>query len=113
MKTETKHTPGPWHIEREEWTEGNGLLICSPDGPVALIDPEPDEGPNTQDQANACLIAAAPAMYEALKSVQQALCLYHCQTVAKELQGKHIKACNIARAALALADGEQSDKEER
>jgi len=58
------------------------------------------------------LADAAPAMYEALKTVQQALCLYHCQiTAAKEYQNKHIKACNIARAALALVDGDQSGEE--
>ena len=60
-----KHTPGPRHVEPEEWTEGLGLAIGSADGPVAIIDPE--NHASEEDKANARLIAAAPALLEALK----------------------------------------------
>ena len=61
MKTETKHTPGPW-----EATEmGVIAQVCTSHGnfyTCALIDPD-----NNEDKANAMLIAAAPEMLQALK----------------------------------------------
>ena len=60
--TNTKHTPGPWsaHYNNE------GLTVFSPDNvPVAYVDY--DECEERPVEANAHLIAAAPAMYEALQ----------------------------------------------
>jgi hypothetical protein len=58
-------TPGPWHVEPEEWTEGRGIAICGKDGAVAIIDAE--MAPNGEDYANARLIAAAPELLDALR----------------------------------------------
>jgi len=61
--TNTKHTPGPWsaHYNNE------GLTVFSPDNvPVAYVDY--DECEERPVEANARLIAAAPAMYGALKA---------------------------------------------
>lgn len=52
------------------------------------------------------LHAAAPEMLAALKTAQQAICLYHCQiTLAKEPQGKHIKVCNELQAIIVKVEG--------
>mgnify|MGYP003443102101 CR=1 FL=1 len=59
-----KHTPGPWsaHYNNE------GLTVFSPDNvTVAYVDY--DECEERPVEANAHLIAAAPALLEALKNV--------------------------------------------
>jgi hypothetical protein len=67
----TKHTPGPWRVERF------GAVMAQADGrrcQVALVtgDPapvsEPDDAVATRE-ANACLIAAAPEMLAALEAL--------------------------------------------
>ena len=61
-----KHTPGPWsaHYNNE------GLTVFSPDNvTVAYVDY--DECEERPVEANAHLIAAAPAMYAALKLVME------------------------------------------
>ena len=67
MTQQSKHTPGPWHVEPEEWTEGRGLAICARDGVVAIIDREGNA--DTEDKANAHLLAASPEMYELLRHI--------------------------------------------
>ena len=67
MTTKTvQFTPGPWSLCN--WMVGNN----TPTGEVTICGPEGDEHICTMDgnednQANANLIAAAPAMYEALR----------------------------------------------
>ena len=61
-------TPGPWSLCN--WMVGNN----TPTGEVTICGPEGDEHICTMDgnennQANGNLIAAAPAMYEALKEL--------------------------------------------
>lgn len=66
--TNTKHTPGPWsaHYNNE------GLTVFSPDNvTVAYVDY--DECEERPVEANAHLIAAAPAMYEALVETMKVL----------------------------------------
>ncbi len=62
MKTETKHTPGPWHVADNgvfsEHLNGHGNFYV-----VAL--PFPKEEPTEQDKANLNLIAAAPDLLAA------------------------------------------------
>ena len=66
MSNEAKHTPGPWHVEAEEWTNGQGIAICREGlGVIAVIDPGPAEL-RAEDEANARLIAAAPELKDAL-----------------------------------------------
>lgn len=57
-------TPGPWHVEPEEWTNGRGIAICADDAIVAIIDPE--IAADDEDKANARLIAAAPELLATL-----------------------------------------------
>lgn len=80
--SETKFTPGPWHI-RQDW-DGMGILVDCGDptnlatvGNVASVtDYAPFMSLSTQQEekraiaeANARLIAAAPDMHEALKAI--------------------------------------------
>jgi hypothetical protein len=67
----TGHTPGPWHVEPEEWTEGRGSAICSKGGIVAIIDPEVCM--SAEDRANAHILAAAPELLEAAKDALESL----------------------------------------
>ena len=73
MTTKTvQFTPGPWSLCN--WMVGNN----TPTGEVTICGPEGDEHICTMDgnednQANANLIAAAPAMYEALQWARQYL----------------------------------------
>jgi hypothetical protein len=65
--SETAFTPGPWRVDDGTYgvaavnvPEDGGDIICSgPDAPAS----------ETRWQANAALIAAAPALYEALEHI--------------------------------------------
>ena len=75
-----KHTPGPWAVEPRQWDHGASLAIVAPnngyivavvpfDADIQTVD-EPDMTTvkrHPDDEPNAALIAAAPAMYAALK----------------------------------------------
>lgn len=90
-----KHTPGPWVAQHRSWgwDIANGSdLICS--GP---------EHASKNAQANAHLVAAAPAMYEALKNIL-ALQL-DCDGVTVKLTEYHCHQVREAQAALAQAEG--------
>ena len=67
MNTQTKHTPGPWHIGMKP-----GPMVYGPQGEqVVGINVMLDIDEVT---ANARFIAAAPAMYEALQDAYGKLC---------------------------------------
>ena len=73
-----KHTQGPWIIDNEvsEDIAGQPTLGIYADGPeeygyVCGIHCGPDADITEQDYVNATLIAAAPAMYEALREAQE------------------------------------------
>ena len=99
----TKHTPGPWVVRNmsdamaEKFTverlSDNGLrsVICR----INDMEVCPEHG-GTGSDANAALIAAAPAMYEALLLVLD--------DFGGDYKGPTIDA---VRAALAQADGKQ------
>ena len=88
----TKHTPGPWKVEEDE----SGLYISME--PLAGTDeylaiyasPNPD-----QRQADARLIAAAPALLAALEA-----------STKIHFHNEYCPACEIARAAIAAAEEE-------
>jgi hypothetical protein len=69
MKIAT-HTPGPWHVEPLQWDHGASIAIVAKGQIIATISPEnEDDEPNMHtakrgphDEANARLIAAAPAL---------------------------------------------------
>jgi hypothetical protein len=58
-----KHTPGPW--EETYNTSDNTWGVCLPEGGDVLAQ-------LIENQANATLLAAAPAMYEALQIMVRA-----------------------------------------
>jgi hypothetical protein len=78
MKTPTEHTPTPWNIQVWEYptakTPHNDLQICSKDQLICSLRwADGQDNPYTiQDgeaMANARLMAAAPELLEALKSL--------------------------------------------
>lgn len=85
----SKHTPGPWYIG--EYCEIYGRIGS---GQVAGISPRND---SSERMANACIIAAAPELLDALKD---AVCALECC-------GKDYPAMTKASAAIAKATGEQ------
>ncbi len=97
MNNTAKHTPGPWEVV--------GSRICTIEtdsSRITLAKTEPN-GAFAMDEtqaANAHLIAAAPAMYEALQTLVEYL---SAQVPADTLDDwKHVFA---ARQALAQAEG--------
>jgi len=98
MSPNEKPTPGPWYIHRGHRT-GNPTGIGGKSGVVirhgGIAKPASVEG-----EANARLIAAAPALREALEDIEGFL-------LGQELtdrRGASMKFANIARAALSLAE---------
>ena len=99
-------TPGPWSLCN--WMVGNN----TPTGEVTICGPEGDEHICSMDgsennQANGNLIAAAPAMYEALKE----WCDYY--AAYNPIRDKRIEPfIQLTRKALAQAEGRHPRKEE-
>jgi hypothetical protein len=87
-----KHTPGPWKLETESRSpDGSELVITDSDGgyTIALCRsatgiPDADEA-----EANAKLIAAAPALAEALEKAADTL---RDAATAYHFFGKHVAA---------------------
>lgn len=70
------HTPGPWQVWPTHWAGGNDshqyhghntIWIDSPNGEVAMVRPDANGKVTHATYANASLIAAAPAMREAIE----------------------------------------------
>ena len=69
MNTQSKHTPGPWEVV--------GSRICTVANDIERItlaktEPGGAFAMSEQQEANATLLAAAPAMYEALQIMVRA-----------------------------------------
>lgn len=97
MGSESKHTPGPWHVGQggnrhanRVWTLDMRPVVnlCSIGMGPADIDPEA--------QANARLIAAAPDLFEALQQ---------CLGSLRALGAENGHAAEAARTALSRATG--------
>jgi hypothetical protein len=117
MTTQAKHTKGPWHTGQGN---GEGSIFCESGRmrlesggttlyPVCAISRGWDEG---EDEANAHLIAAAPDLLEALSRL--AVWADHlgpcfCQACdylpGNRERHKHTAECDLARAAIAKAEG--------
>ena len=116
MNTRSKHTPGPWAVRHDD-------MVCSKEGRI-IADCESTSPPIAEDKANATLIAAAPAMYEALLSILPATDIVsgqetdNCRWCGRDYTdhavetGETLELCSsddcpgyIARAALAQAEG--------
>lgn len=100
--TAPKFTPGPWLLDvgfdgsgdfNQYWQvhDGSDAVVCSTSFCMA-----------GNKEGNAHLIAAAPDLYEALKS-----CLNFMENTESEL-GFSLESADQARAALAKARGEAS-----
>jgi hypothetical protein len=96
----TLHTPGPWAIEKEK-TQGR-ILIRDNSEDETFVATIPHHW--IKSKANARLIAAAPELLEALKSVVEKLDISGNMSIAaKEYYGEVIAK---ATAAIAKATGE-------
>jgi hypothetical protein len=102
MKNTTKHTPGPWHIGMKP-----GPIIYGPSGEqVACLFPAMLD--NQENKANARLIAAAPALLEALQETLRVLVTP--QGFPDKNKGRTQEqqdAFDQSRQAIAQATGEQ------
>ena len=75
--TTAAHTPGPWYVEPWQWEHGASIAIVAYGQIIATISPKnEDEEPNMHtakrgphDEANARLIAASPALFDAASLV--------------------------------------------
>ena len=92
-------SPGPWEIDRPY--QEDGLYIQAQD--TSLVCKVYDDG-EEYHQANARLIATAPALYEALKEAM--FYVSFCNTTAfnQEKQEATYQRC---KAALALVEGKE------
>lgn len=93
-------TPGPWRIKDHEIEDFRVFGNCE-GGALARVIKANNFGGTAQDQANARLIAAAPAMAEALEDCAGVL-----RSIEDQLKGKSIAVTRIlakAREALTLA----------
>jgi len=94
-------TPGPWRIQAQSPNRG-GTEIWGGDSPVAALyqevgyDELGDVEPFPNTTANACLIAAAPDLYEALKA---------CAFLIEAYDGLDSPEFKQAMAAIAKAEG--------
>ena len=68
MKTQTKHTAGPWRVVPYPKDQNRGYYIEAQSFGIAEVH---DPSGFLNDEANAALIAAAPEMLEACKYVIQ------------------------------------------
>lgn len=99
-----KHTPAPWNTERNDHHAGNIVTVfhCQNNDCVEIWS---ENWPDAEAQeANARLIAAAPELLEALKS----LCECYCESgnyLSKEDRNRHRITLIKARAAIAKATG--------
>ena len=91
----TQHTPGPWypHYAKADHCLSSSVWGQEPGNQVAVIGGKSLEAMN----ANARLIAAAPAMYEALKASLLA--------IPDGMTSNTSPICQQIRAALAQAEG--------
>ena len=107
--TQTAHAPGTWTVQREELEyspEGmylKGLVIATEDAAIAhLIEWQAP----LEAEANARLIASAPALLAALKECiteEGAYCLNHDSKAL--LRGRLASITLLAKQAIALAEG--------
>ncbi len=93
-----KHTPGPWHLS-ECATQTTKAGIVSMDG-LHITDVYGYGMTDSQNQANAHLIAAAPAMYEALQIMVKAANVDEIDPLVM------FASIERAKGALAQAEGE-------
>lgn len=114
----TKHTPGPWSVHRDIGTPVGTLKIAPPMWPALNVPTVAAAyGKEGEQQANACLIAAAPDMLAELKQALACLKQYREYGEAMRSHGRGFQATDKvgrtidsviagAEAAIAKATGE-------
>jgi hypothetical protein len=102
----SEHTPGPWNLEDEE-TMGCRTIVTTAD--IDLSDGRSREVCTThglandqEDEANACLIAAAPDLLAAVKSRKAEL---DALKWGQPFPGRPHAVMDAAEAAIAKATG--------
>lgn len=99
MPTLTKHTPAPWHVDGNGFVHSiNGLRIADP-----YCDDQ-DDMPDSEIEANARLIAAAPDLRKACEKVLQDKAAQYADTFDSRMD--HDETVIALRAALAKARDE-------
>ncbi len=105
MTTHAQHTPGPWEVykRRDAMGQLTGRLpeITGKGGLPIIADIRWNSHNEEHGMANARLIAAAPALLEALERITNAPDLN-----LDELEPETLNALEQARAAIAQAKGE-------
>lgn len=103
-----RFTPGPWQVDHDDLEERLIIRTIEPQTPnwdIAEITCWEDYDQNDWDRvhANARLIAAAPALYEALKMARD--CIAYCRKAHPDAQsGEGIPIEIFIDRALTLAD---------
>lgn len=114
----SKHTPGPWVVSegrsiQAAWETHEIVQVCSISVSHWSTDPTHDDVPLNRQRntrmaleatANSHLIAASPELLEALKAMLNALPRSKVHP-AGYTNGKQDKANDLARAAIAKAEG--------
>lgn len=104
---ETKHTPGPWAVQKQSHREGFKYVVCGEDFWPAAIFSDGRDNAGTAE-ANAALIAAAPKMLEALRGLVATL---EAAWAEKQLTAPRFVQCQLgeevkrANAAISKATG--------
>ena len=101
-----QHTPGPWRIEEDpnHWFDITGE---SENGLARLISLLHPVGTPQETEANARLIAAAPALLAACEAIVAANILPADEMPRREMDAAY-PAIDLCRAAIAQAKGEKS-----
>lgn len=68
MSSDMKHTPGPWCYEKGEW-EGSTVYPSPYGDPICYT--ASGDWAREEDDANACLISAAPDLLDALIGITE------------------------------------------
>ncbi len=96
MTHTAKHTPGPWVVRNRDTVYAqSGRFVADCELTPYGSRPQP---PNSIDEANAHLIAAAPAMYEALRRIKVLM-------ESGDIEGKDWMEYGQIVQALAQAEG--------
>lgn len=104
----TNWTPGPWHTDRNNVHAGQIATVhhCLRNDWVEIWSPAALHASEAEQEANARLIAAAPALYEALLTYARDDQPMHGSTAKAEEHNARLMA---ALAVLAQAEGSNHD----
>lgn len=100
---ESKHTPGPWHVEEPFGEPGTYIAVTFPGFSPGLVCRMIDQARTPEGKANARLIAAAPDLLAALESLHA---VHRAFSSADNWTSFDDDARAAAEAAIAKARGE-------